>query len=141
MSEHRTDLTYRIVAVSTVVVMVVAAGVAVHGLSTWATAPPLPEPIDREVIKEIVRSGDGKSSVTARSTKDSVYLHVATDKRSLNLSCVTGVGPQLTLVRNGEVVLTISLDEFGDPGVTLSDRRGNSHGLPPVDGRDLGRAK
>ena len=119
--------------------LVVGGAAALVQAYRLATAPT--PPLDREVVKEIVRSGDGKNSVTARATKDSVYLHVATDKRSLNLSCVTGVGPRLTLVRDGEEVLTIDLDEKGDPSVTLRDGSGDVHGLPPVDCRDLGRTR
>jgi len=117
--------------VMTVLTVITGVGVAAYGVVT-ALSPRVTPPLDQEVVKEIVRSGDGKCSVTARSTKDSVYLHVATDKKSLNLSCVTGAGPRLTLVRNGEVVLAVELDEGGDAVVTARDRTGAVHGLTPV---------
>lgn len=82
-----------------------------------------------EVVKDLIRSGDGKTAITLRSTPDAVRMNVSTNKRSLELSCVTGGSPRLTFYHNGEPVMYIETDEVGDASVSF--RRGGEFVTAP----------
>lgn len=79
-------------------------------------------PGDPEAAKDLIRSGDGKTAITLRSTTHAVRMNVSTNKRSLELSCVTGGSPRLTFYHNGEPVMYLETDESGDASVSF--RRG-----------------
>lgn len=116
----------------------ISAGVTVTAVKVGAILSRQP-PGDPETVKELIRSGDGKTAITLRSTTDAVRMNVSTNKRSLELSCVTGGSPRLTFYHNGEPVMYLETDESGDASVSFR-RDGGFVTVPAPDDAQPARA-
>ena len=96
---------------------------------TATVAVVLTEPLSRrspdtpEVVRDLIRSGDGRSAIVLRSTETGVVMSVATNKKSLELTCETGVGPRVKFYHNGEPVMSLEMDDFGGASVSFRDGR------------------